>query len=429
LTDLTSNRLTRTGKARYGSVSAPIGVLRRVQLDPEIYVDENLPQPPPISTDHLIRAARHAPSENRMMVVIALVMLILGGITGLLLEPQWRAGKSTLPPVVIGMVKAIPGLGPWFAASLKVEVAKAEPGSVPVGMRLPKTEEYLPNMLMSLSPEAARKLNETIKIAALANPPAKAFTVPGTDAEYQRRAVQCLTAAVYYEAGNESPQGQAAVAQVVLNRMRHPAFPKSVCGVVFEGSERRTGCQFTFTCDGSLARVPDPVLWRRAQGVAEAALHGAVEPSVGNATHYHANYVVPYWAPKLTKVRVVGSHIFYRWNGGWGSPAAFSGQYAGVEPLVTGVWPVEIDDMPQYAEIPPLPPPPPVTLASLERPSSAPAVPETPAAAVVPVAQPQSAPVAQAPAASPPPQVPPAAPKAKQREPGSRPRLPVPSNW
>jgi len=140
-------------------------------------------------------------------------------------------------------------------------------------------------------------------------------------------AIDCLTAAVYYEAGYEAKQGQRAVAQVVLNRVRHPAFPNSVCGVVFEGSHRPTGCQFTFTCDGSLSRKPRKSSWERAREVALAALSGYVEPSIGHATHYHATYVQPYWAPSLLKLNVVGSHAFYLWPGASGMPTAFSKRY------------------------------------------------------------------------------------------------------
>jgi hypothetical protein len=143
------------------------------------------------------------------------------------------------------------------------------------------------------------------------------------------RALDCLTAAVYYESAYETPAGQAAVAQVVLNRVRHPAFPKTVCAVVLQGSERRTGCQFTFTCDGALATPPNPGVWLRARAVAAAALAGKVEKSVGHATHYHTVWVRPYWAPSLTKVNVIGAHIFYRWAGGWGLSGAFNGRYLG----------------------------------------------------------------------------------------------------
>ena len=156
---------------------------------------------------------------------------------------------------------------------------------------------------------------------------ARPFLVSGSDTD-ERRALLCLTQAVYYEAGLEPLAGRRAVAQVVLNRLRHPAFPKSVCGVVYQGS--RTGvCQFTFVCDGALYRTPEAGAWKQARAIAEAALAGYVERSVGEATHYHADYVAPRWAPLLAKVRQIGAHIFYRWPGAWGRPQAFVGRYIG----------------------------------------------------------------------------------------------------
>jgi hypothetical protein len=139
---------------------------------------------------------------------------------------------------------------------------------------------------------------------------------------------------VYYEAATESEAGQRAVAQVVLNRVRHRAWPNTVCGVVYEGSDRRTGCQFSFTCDGSLQRVPSKLGWSRAVSIAESALGGSVFSSVGSATHYHANYVVPYWASSLDKTAVIGAHIFYRWRGPLGDAASFRQRYAGSEPSI-----------------------------------------------------------------------------------------------
>jgi hypothetical protein len=110
--------------------------------------------------------------------------------------------------------------------------------------------------------------------------------------------------------------------------MRHPAFPKSVCGVVYQVA-RAPVCQFSFVCDGSLNRAPAAGAWREAKAIAEAALAGFVETSVGSATHYHANYVSPRWAPLLHKITQLGAHIFYRWPGAWGQRAAFSGRYIG----------------------------------------------------------------------------------------------------
>lgn len=154
--------------------------------------------------------------------------------------------------------------------------------------------------------------------------PALPFLAGKGTAYAEQRALDCLTAAVYHEARSEGEDGQRAVAQVVLNRVRHPAFPSSVCGVVYQGAQRRTGCQFTFTCDGSLRRRRVAADWERAKTIASDALAGGVYAPVGHSTHYHTNRVRPYWAPTLTRTASVGVHIFYRWRGAAGTPAAFS---------------------------------------------------------------------------------------------------------
>ncbi|MFW2348787.1 cell wall hydrolase [Qipengyuania sp.] len=175
---------------------------------------------------------------------------------------------------------------------------------------------------------------ETVEFAEShgAGAAAQAFRQAGSGLD-KARALQCLSMAVYYEAASESYSGQQAVAQVVLNRVAHPAYPASVCGVVFQGSERKTGCQFSFTCDGSLNRKPSRRGWAVAQSVALAALAGEVYKPVGLATHYHTNYVNPYWAASLDYIGAIGAHRFYRWKGGAGTAGAFTDAYAGSEPL------------------------------------------------------------------------------------------------
>lgn len=172
--------------------------------------------------------------------------------------------------------------------------------------------------------------NALLPISTLPVEAARPFLLPTISQVQASNAQRCLTQAIYYEAATESDAGKAAVAQVILNRMRHPAYPNTVCGVIYQGSSR-PGCQFSFACDGAMRRAPVPALWRRSAEIARAALTGHVETSVGMATHYHANYVLPRWAPKLTKVEQIGAHIFYRWPGSWGKPRAFSDGYAGAE--------------------------------------------------------------------------------------------------
>lgn len=131
-------------------------------------------------------------------------------------------------------------------------------------------------------------------------------------AEYNADEMNCLSVAIYYEARSESFAGQSAVAEVILNRVRHRSYPDSICGVVYEGSDRSTGCQFSFTCDGSLNRPARGRAWRRAQLVAEHVALGFAVPVTRNATHYHTTAVNPYWSGSLVQTRQIGTHVFYR---------------------------------------------------------------------------------------------------------------------
>lgn len=215
-------------------------------------------------------------------------------------------------------------------------------------LSLTTADNPVPLTFQAIDRSDAYRYNASIPVSDEPLEPAAPFSLPSTLSRVERdRALNCLTQAVYYEAGSEGSQGQRAVAQVILNRMRHPAFPSSVCGVVYSGSQRATGCQFTFTCDGSLARAPSASGWARARQVAAAALSGYVESSVGQATHYHALYVAPYWSPSLLKVANIGAHTFYRWKGWNGKRAAFVSPYAGREPVVSGRMTAEVDPGPQ----------------------------------------------------------------------------------
>ncbi len=183
------------------------------------------------------------------------------------------------------------------------------------------------------------------------------FTVAGRSSTDMLRASLCLTSAIYYEAANEPDDGQRAVAQVVLNRVRHPAYPNSVCGVVYQGTERNdTLCQFTFGCDGAMARAPTSAGWARARRVAVAALSGSVFAPVGLATHYHTLAVAPFWRTSLTPTGIFGAHIFYKMPGGAGQPQAFHARYYGAEPTPAPKPKLYVaPTAPMYANVTPLP--------------------------------------------------------------------------
>jgi spore germination cell wall hydrolase CwlJ-like protein len=203
--------------------------------------------------------------------------------------------------------------------------------ATPVTQALPPEPE--PMVLRDVAPTEAAAINATIPLAGGPNLEAPSTIFAAATGLDAARSLNCLAEAVYYEARSESEDGQRAVAQVVLNRVRHPAYPASVCGVVYQGPLRAGGgCQFTFTCDGSLASPPGGDAWLRARRIAAEALAGSVYAPVGLATHYHTQQVLPVWAFKLAKAEVIGNHIFYRMPGTWGEPGAFTRRYAGREP-------------------------------------------------------------------------------------------------
>lgn len=255
----------------------------------------------------------------------------------------WRRRRA------VGVTLLIAGIGVALAAALFMAFFGFDRSPTPsprasADIARPAPPLPLPQAYKPLTAEDALAENEQLPFSTAPIERAPPLVVPLNVTAFagRRSAMDCLTAAVYYEAAQESVTGKRGVAQVVLNRARHPAFPNSICGVVYQGSERRTGCQFTFTCDGSLARRPSRAGWDAARQVALAALSGYVEPSVGMATHYHADYVVPYWASSLAKLAKIDRHIFYRWAGGWGRRAAFrqsvsQEQFFDIQPQVEGL--------------------------------------------------------------------------------------------
>jgi len=255
--------------------------------------------------------------------------------------------------VLLTMMAAAAGIAPIDLPYISAYIADNHggPDKEQAAPSLPSTVPPAsdPAALRPMSRADAVAVNATIPVGTMANPAAYRFLASHIDIGSWGRSLECLTAAVYYEAASEGVDGQRAVAQVVLNRVRHPAYPHTICGVVFQGSERRTGCQLTFTCDGSLARAPSRTGWVRAQGVAGVALGGYVYAPVGWSTHYHTDWVVPYWASTLVKTAVVGAHIFYRWDGGWGRASAFTARYAGGEPALDWRRHVDFVDVPDNA--------------------------------------------------------------------------------
>jgi spore germination cell wall hydrolase CwlJ-like protein len=256
-----------------------------------------------------------------------------------------RLGRNPAHVISFTLVGAIALIAAAIWLTLLQTRSTADAATVTVPMTSAKAQEIINAASGSAKDQvqavgdAALRINAALPFSHDSIEAPLPFVLTGSDVD-AKRALLCLTQAVYYEAGFEPLQGRRAVAQVVLNRLRHPAFPKSVCGVVYQGAS--TGvCQFTFVCDGSLNRAPAALAWRQAEQVARAALAGYVEASVGESTFYHADYVAPRWAPLLAKVTQIGQHIFYRWPGDWGERSVFTGRYIGEPRDPASLRPVE----------------------------------------------------------------------------------------
>jgi spore germination cell wall hydrolase CwlJ-like protein len=169
------------------------------------------------------------------------------------------------------------------------EAVIAKPGSVILDPKIKATHAWLNNPL----PKTARSKTE----------------------------MKCLAEAIYFEARGEPEQGRIAVAQVVLNRLKNPAYPSTICGVVYQNKNKRHRCQFSFACDGIRDRITNKSAWVEAQALAKRVLDDDKHlyiADVGASTHYHATYVKPRWARKMTKKDKIGRHIFYQTHkGGW----------------------------------------------------------------------------------------------------------------
>lgn len=153
-------------------------------------------------------------------------------------------------------------------------------------------------------------------LAASASTPITSLILSGAsvvlDGETLAKEQRCLAEAIYFEARSEPEQGRAAVAQVVLNRVKSGTYPGSVCGVVYQNRHRYLACQFSFACMGKSLRVTEAEPWQDAVRLARDVYEGRVYlEEIGASTHYHADYVSPDWAKRLRKMDVIGRHIFY----------------------------------------------------------------------------------------------------------------------
>ncbi len=287
----------------------------------------------------------------------------LGSAVGLAIGGAYLAGGMARDAVVHAQIQRLAGsASTGFSEVALDQSAKTDPGALAIARRhdplvnadLDPRERRIAALVNRLRSGKQAEAKTAAVFAANTQPTVvrARFASAGSATPFQLRGaldesrdLECLAQAVYYEARGETPAGQAAVAQVVLNRVRHPAFPKSVCAVVFQGAHG-SGCQFSFACDGAAHHPLESLAWRRAEKVAAKALDGEVMPEVGNATHFHVNGLSAGWGSNLLKVAQIGSHVFYRFSGRAGSAGMFHGD---VQPSA----PKPIDVKPVFASLAP----------------------------------------------------------------------------
>ena len=261
---------------------------------------------------------------------------VLGSMVGLAIGGAYLAGGMARAAVVHAQISRLAVTSEGFSETALSASSAHDPGALAIARRHDRradadaaserrVAQYAHSLQARFDGQApSAPVSGRVERVSLTSPvpvvPARPFQMRG--ALDESRDLECLTQAVYYEARGETAAGQAAVAQVVLNRTRHPAYPKTVCAVVFQRA--RASCQFSFACDGSVHRRVDQAAWRRAEQVAARALNGKVMAEVGNATHFHVAAINPGWGARLQRVRQVGSHVFYRFGGRAGAASAFN---------------------------------------------------------------------------------------------------------
>jgi spore germination cell wall hydrolase CwlJ-like protein len=282
----------------------------------------------PLSFSSQTRALMHAARSFRLRPSTAAAAF--GGVVGLAVGGAYLGGLAAQASTVRAQAERLQGAGSegytqealaaaagGLDASALAIAQRQDPYALAGSAQRDRQAELLTARLDQLQGQNGLRRDGLTKVTA-----ARPFRLDG--ALDQSRDLECLTQAAYYEARGEGRDGMSAVAQVVLNRVRHSAYPNTVCGVVYQGANRKTGCQFSFTCNGAMRGAVNRAAWNRARDVAAKALSGQVFAAVGNATHFHTTGVSPAWRNRLVRVNQVGDHLFYRFGGRSGSSQAFA---------------------------------------------------------------------------------------------------------
>lgn len=260
------------------------------------------------SIDHMFAGAtfsgpNRSDKQDRLRPVVS-VMEFTSGFSDIRAHlAELRAPKAPVPVVV----PKAPGAEPIVVASLETKVSSDA---------LDAIESLAPDLIVPKRRPESAYAPEAGGLDSATSPDGPVKAKDGK--KWSEKEMWCLATAIYFESRGEKYRGQVAVGQVVMNRVKHRLYPSTICGVVFQNQHRRNACQFSFACDGIPERVTEQKSWKQAQEIAKGIIDGSLYLSeVGYATHYHATYVRPHWAPRMKKVTKIGLHVFYQFKRGW----------------------------------------------------------------------------------------------------------------
>jgi spore germination cell wall hydrolase CwlJ-like protein len=259
------------------------------------------------SVDHMFQAGGFIGPDRTLKQDRARISVDALGFTKAFEESRTRLAALRTPPSTSRLADT--GAKPSAGRAPEIAVASIDPATGTSA--LSAINNFAPDQSLPMPAVASEQL-----AYARANEPATDLTK--TTSKYSEKELWCLSTAIYFEARGEAYRGQVAVAQVVMNRTKHKLYPSSICGVVFQNQQKRNACQFSFACDGRPETVSDSKAWAQAEEIAKKVSSGELYlAEVSNATHYHASYVYPDWAPRMKKVVKIGMHVFYRFKHGW----------------------------------------------------------------------------------------------------------------
>lgn len=272
---------------------------------------------------------RRRKSEHRQWRRVSAITVAGVALVGLFAVAGYQLGSVAVARSVVPLeldLALVPAPGALRKGSLFAATPLVEPTDVSAELAAaerPVPASLVPASLVSASLVSAksdtftksRKAQRSDRLLRLISPPVALIEKTwrrGREQRGQFAEHTCLAQAIYFEARSESELGRLAVAKVILNRVKSPFFPDTICEVVYQNAEKSNACQFSFACNGKSDRPRRGKAWEQAKTLATRSIAGEGDvQATATATYFHADYVQPKWSGAMTRLVKIGRHIFY----------------------------------------------------------------------------------------------------------------------